>query len=43
VIVNHNRDINSQATTQWIEASKKRYRKDWNIVAQREFVKGADS
>lgn len=43
VIQNHNRDKNSEATTQWIEAAKKRYGKDWNIVAQREFVKGADS
>lgn len=43
VIQNHNHDVNPQATTQWIEAAKKQYGKDWNIVAQREFVKGADS
>ena len=42
VIQNHNHDVNPQATTQWIEAAKKRYAKDWNTVAQREFVKGAD-
>ena len=42
VIRHHNTDINSDATTQWIEAAKKQYGKDWNIVAQREFVKGAN-
>lgn len=42
VIRNHNTDTNSLATTQWIEAAKKQYGKDWNTVAQREFVKGAD-
>ena len=42
VIRHHNTDINSMATTQWIEAAKKQYGKDWNIVAQREFVKGAN-
>lgn len=42
VIRHHNTDINSNATTQWIEAAKKQYGKDWNIVAQREFVKGAN-
>lgn len=42
VIKHHNTDINSNATTQWIEAAKKQYGKDWNIVAQREFVKGAN-
>lgn len=43
VIQNHNTDVNSLATTQWIEAAKKQYGRDWNKVAQREFVKGADS
>ena len=43
VIHNHNTDINSQATTQWIEAAKPRYGDDWGIVAQREFVRGAGS
>lgn len=42
VIVNHNTDTNSLATTQWIESAKKQYGKDWSTVAQREFVKGAD-
>lgn len=42
VIRHHNTDTNSNATTQWIEAAKKQYGKDWNIVAQREFVKGAN-
>lgn len=42
VIKNHNRDVNSAATTQWIEAAKRQYGKDWNVVAQREFVKGAN-
>lgn len=43
VIQNHNTDVNSLASTQWIEAAKKQYGRDWNKVAQREFVKGADS
>ena len=42
VITQHNTDINPNATTQWIEAAKKQYGRDWNKVAQREFVKGAD-
>lgn len=43
VIQNHNTDVNSLATTQWIEAAKKQYGRDWQKVAQREFVRGADS
>ena len=43
VITRHNTDINANATTQWIEAAKKTYGRDWNIIAQREFVKGADN
>jgi hypothetical protein len=43
VIQNHNTDVNSLATTQWIEAAKKQYGRDWHTVAQREFVRGADS
>ena len=43
VITRHNTDINANATTQWIEAAKRVYGRDWNIVAQREFVKGADN
>ena len=43
VIQNHNLNTNEFATTQWIEAAKKRHGSDWNKVAQREFVKGADS
>ena len=41
VITNHDTSINAQATTQWAEAAKRRYSKDWQIVAQREFVAGA--
>lgn len=41
VIQNHNLGTNQFATTQWIEAAKKVYKKDWDTVAQREFVKGA--
>jgi len=43
VIENHNTDVNSLATTQWIEAAKKQCGRDWHKVAQREFVRGADS
>lgn len=42
VIKNHDTSINAEATTQWVEAAKKRYKKDWDTVAQREFVKGAN-
>ena len=44
VIRNHNTnegDGNPEATTQWAEHAKKRYGKDWETVAQREFTKGA--
>jgi hypothetical protein len=41
VIRNHNTSINPQATTQWAEAARDQYGSDWDIVAQREFVKGA--
>ena len=43
VIKNHDTHINSQASTQWAEHAKKRYGKDWETVAQREFTKGAKS
>lgn len=43
VIRNHDTSINPEATTQWVEAARRRYEADWQIVAQREFVKGADS
>ena len=42
VIKNHDTRTNKEATTQWVEAAKKRYKKDWDTVAQREFVKGAN-
>lgn len=42
VVKQHDTSINQEATTQWIEAAKKRYKKDWDAVAQREFVKGAN-
>ncbi len=41
VIKNHDTGVNAEATTQWIEAAKKRNRKDWEIVARREHVKNA--
>ena len=40
VVVNHNHDINIRATTMWVEAAKAEYGKDWEIVAQKEFVRG---
>ena len=41
VIRNHDTSINGMATTQWAEAAKKQYGKEWEQVAQREFVRGA--
>ena len=41
VIVNHDRSINAQATTQWVEAARALYEDDWQTVAQREYVNGA--
>ena len=41
VIVNHDRSINAQATTQWAEAARKVYAKDWETVFAREHAKGA--
>ncbi len=41
VIKNHDRFENTEATTQWVEAAKKRYGKDWEIVARKEHVKNA--
>ena len=41
VIVNHDRSINAQATTLWVEAARAQHDADWQKVAQREFVKGA--
>jgi len=43
VIKNHDTSINPEATTQWAEAAHRRYADDWEIVAQREFVRGAGS
>ena len=42
VIRNHDTSINAQATTQWCEHAREKYGSDWETVAQREFVKGAD-
>lgn len=42
VIRNHDTSVNARATTQWAEAARQQYGSDWEIVAQREFVKGAD-
>lgn len=42
VVTRHNTDINPLATTQWVEAAKKVHNKEWNVVAQNEFVKGAN-
>lgn len=41
VVRHHDTSINAQATTQWAEAAKDRYGKDWAIVAQREHARGA--
>lgn len=41
VVTNHNHDINTRATTLWVEAAKATYGKDWEIVAQKEFERGA--
>lgn len=41
VIRNHDTSINAQATTQWPEHARQQYGDDWNIVMQREFVRGA--
>lgn len=41
VIQHHDLSINPLATTQWAEAAKRQYGKDWEAVAQREFVTGA--
>ena len=41
VIKDHDTSVNEEATTQWIEAAKKRNKKAWDIVAQREFIKNA--
>ena len=40
---NRDRDTNAEASTQWVERAKERYGEDWETVAQREFVKGADN
>lgn len=42
-IKHHDTSINQLATTQWAEAAKKVYARDWEQVAQREFVMGADN
>lgn len=43
VIKNHTQGYTDSPSIMWTEPAKKRYGKDWNTVAQREFVKGADS
>lgn len=42
VITQHNTSVNARATTQWAEAAKEEHGSDWAIVAQREFVRGAE-
>lgn len=41
VIKEHDRSINAQATTLWVEAARAKYNADWQEIMQREFVKGA--
>lgn len=41
-VKNHTQGYSLHPSIMWTEAAKKAYCKDWNIVAQREFVKGAD-
>lgn len=41
VVRNHTQGFSENPSTQWCEAAKERYGDDWQIVAQREFVKGA--
>ena len=40
VIHNHDTHVNANATTQWAEAAKAKYGKNWGVVAQNEHVKG---
>ena len=42
VIQHHDTSINAEASTHWAEHAADRYRKDWEIVAQREFVRGSE-
>ena len=42
VIQNHDTGINPEASTHWAEHAADRYRKDWEIVAQREFARGSE-
>lgn len=41
VIRNHNTSINAQATTQWAEAARAKYGKDWATVMAREHARGS--
>ena len=42
VVQQHDTSVNPEASTQWAEKARERYGDDWDIVAQREFVKGAE-
>ena len=42
-IQNHTQGYTENPSIQWTEAGRARYGDDWEIVAQREFVRGADS
>ena len=41
-ITKHDTSNNAEASTHWAEHAADRYRKDWEIVAQREFVRGSE-
>ena len=40
-VQNHTQGYTTNPSIQWTEAARARYGADWQIVAQREFVKGA--
>ena len=42
-VKNHTQGYSENPSTQWTEETRKRYKSDWDEVAQREFVKGAGS
>lgn len=42
VVQQHDTSVNPEASTQWAEKARERYGADWDTVAQREFVKGAE-
>lgn len=40
-ITQHDTSINPEASTQWAEKAKQRHGREWETVAQAEFVRGA--